>query len=105
MCKTSSRFWKSAELPTACDKHNCTVTNNVATYNKLLAGNISNTFAAVDIPYWFAANIVVTTDNVQVAKNQKQKKRKSIEMKSSKSVRWKLWNDTPSNHLCGLNTC
>lgn len=67
MRKYSSIFWKSAELPTACDKHNCNVTNNVAAINKLLFGNISKTFAAVDMPYWWAASIVVTTDNVHVA--------------------------------------
>lgn len=68
MRKYSSMFWKSAELPTAWDKHNCTVTSKIVAYSKLPLGNISNTFGAVDKPYWYAVNIVVITDKVHVAK-------------------------------------
>lgn len=52
MFEYSSMFWNIAELPTACDKHNCSVTKRMAAYSKLLLGNISNRFGAVDIPYW-----------------------------------------------------
>lgn len=58
--RVSSMCWNSAELPTALDRHNCSVTIIMAKYSKLLRGSSSRMLGVTELPYRYAATIVVT---------------------------------------------
>lgn len=55
----SSMCWNSAELPTALDRHSCSVTSIMAKYSILPGGSITSTFADTMLPYRHAPITVV----------------------------------------------
>lgn len=69
----SSMCWNSAELPTALERHSCSVTSMMAKYSILLGGSISSTFDDTMSPYRQAAITVVPMDMAQVTVRPRNK--------------------------------